>query len=112
MASQVPQAPKPTHGFGMPAASEIIIFGGKMLRKNLIPSALKRNDAAEFCGISLTQFAKMVKLGSLPPARDAGGAKVWLRSELQDSLDGLELAPDKKHGGEDGCADQAFGLGT
>jgi len=83
-----------------------------MLRKNLIPSALKRNDAAEFCGISLTQFAKMVKLGSLPPARDAGGAKVWLRSELQDSLDGLELAPDKKHGGDDGCADQAFGLGT
>jgi len=81
-----------------------------MLRKNLIPSALKRNDAAEFCGISATQFAKMVKSGSLPPARNAAGAKIWLLSELQDSLDALETAQDKK--GDDGCADQAFGLGT
>ena len=81
-----------------------------MLRKNLIPSALKRNDAAEFCGISLTQFAKMVKSGSLPPARNAAGAKIWLLSELQDSLDGLEISQPKELGGGGDSTNRVFGI--
>lgn len=72
------------------------------------PNALKRSDAADFCGISVSQFGKMIKLGTMPKARDAGGAKIWLRVELQDALSALLLSGEKQ--GDEGCADQAFGL--
>jgi len=51
----------------------------------------------------------MVKLGSLPPARNAGGAKIWLLSELQDSLDGLEISQPKDVGGGD-STNRLFGI--
>ena len=55
------------------------------------PNAMKRSDAADFCGISVSQFGKMIKLGTMPKARDAGGAKIWLRTELEDALAALAL---------------------
>jgi len=71
------------------------------------PNALKRSDAADFCGISVSQFGKMIKLGIMPAARNAAGAKIWLRTELEDALTALALDGERE---TDGCADQAFGL--
>lgn len=73
------------------------------------PNAMKRSDAADFCGISVSQFGKMIKLGTMPKARIAGGAKIWLRTELEDALAALALDGERE---TDGCADQAFGLNT
>ena len=72
------------------------------------PNAMKRSDAADFCGISISQFGKMIKLGTMPNARNAGGAKIWLRLELEDALAALALDGER----DEGCADQAFGLNT
>jgi len=73
------------------------------------PNAMKRSDAADFCGISVSQFGKMIRNGTMPKARDAGGAKIWLRTELEDALAALALDGERE---TDGCADQAFGLNT
>jgi len=72
------------------------------------PNAMKKADAADFCGISVSQFGKMIKLGTMPTARNAGGAKIWLRLELEDALAALALDGER----DEGCADQAFGLNT
>jgi hypothetical protein len=50
----------------------------------------------------------MIKLGTMPTARNAGGAKIWLRTELEDALTALALDGER----DEGCADQAFGLNT
>ena len=72
------------------------------------PNAMKRSDAADFCGISVSQFGKMIKLGTMPKARDAGGAKIWLRTELEDALAALAL-----DGENDECDNnKVFGIGT
>ena len=71
------------------------------------PNAMRKSDAADFCGISVSQFGKMIKLGTMPNARNAGGAKIWLRTELEDALTALALDGGRE---TDGCADQAFGL--
>ena len=73
------------------------------------PNAMKKADAADYCGISVSQFGKMIKLGTMPNARNAGGAKIWLRTELEDALTALALDGERE---TDGCADQAFGLNT
>ena len=52
----------------------------------------------------------MVKSGSLPPARNAAGAKIWLLSELQDSLDGLEISQPKELGGGGDSTNRVFGI--
>ena len=72
------------------------------------PNAMKKADAADYCGISVSQFGKMIKLGTMPNARNAGGAKIWLRLELEDALAALALDGER----DEGCADQAFGLNT
>ena len=74
------------------------------------PNAMKRSDAADFCGISVSQFGKMIKLGTMPKARDAGGAKIWLRSELEDSLSGLRIAQPQDAGGGRDSTDEVFGI--
>ena len=72
------------------------------------PNAMRKSDAADFCGISISQFGKMIKLGTMPNARKAGGAKIWLRLELEDALAALALDGER----DEGCVDQAFGLNT
>jgi len=72
------------------------------------PNAMRKSDAANFCGISVSQFGKMIKLGTMPKARDAGGAKIWLRTELEDALTALAL-----DGEQDECdTNKVFGIGT
>ena len=74
------------------------------------PNAMRKSDAANFCGISVSQFGKMIKLGTMPKARDAGGAKIWLRSELEDSLSGLRIAQPSDAGGGGDSTDKVFGI--
>jgi len=53
------------------------------------PNAMRKSDAADFCGISVSQFGKMIKLGTMPKARDAGG--VGLEFAEQVIVEGLGL---------------------
>ena len=73
------------------------------------PNAMRKSDAADFCGISVSQFGKMIKLGTMPNARNAGGAKIWLRTELEDAL--TALAPDGER--DEACdTNKVFGIAT
>ena len=73
------------------------------------PNAMKKADAADYCGISVSQFGKMIKLGTMPTARNAGGAKIWLRLELEDALTALALDGER----DEGCdTNKVFGIGT
>ena len=73
------------------------------------PNAMKKADAASYCGISVSQFGKMIKLGTMPNARNAGGAKIWLRLELEDALAALALDGER----DEGCdTNKVFGIGT
>jgi len=52
----------------------------------------------------------MIKLGTMPTARNAGGAKIWLRLELEDALAALALDGERE---TDGCdTNKVFGIGT
>ena len=73
------------------------------------PNAMKRSDAADFCGISVSQFGKMIRNGTMPKARDAGGAKIWLRTELEDALTALALDGERD---EECDTNKVFGIGT
>jgi len=73
------------------------------------PNAMKRSDAADFCGISISQFGKMIRNGTMPKARDAGGAKIWLRTELEDALTALTLDGEKD---EECDTNKVFGIAT
>jgi len=73
------------------------------------PNAMKKADAADYCGISVSQFGKMIKLGTMPTARNAGGAKIWLRLELEDALAALALDGER----DEGCdTNKVFGINT
>ena len=73
------------------------------------PNAMKKADAADFCGISVSQFGKIIKRGTMPNARNAGGAKIWLRLELEDALAALALDGER----DEGCdTNKVFGIGT
>jgi len=70
---------------------------------------MKKADAADYCGISVSQFGKMIKLGTMPTARNAGGAKIWLRLELEDALAALALDGER----DEGCdTNKVFGINT
>ena len=73
------------------------------------PNAMKRSDAADFCGISVSQFGKMIRNGTMPTARNAGGAKIWLRNELEDALTALSLDGERD---EECDTNKVFGIGT
>ena len=73
------------------------------------PNAMKRSDAADFCGISVSQFGKMIRNGTMPTARNAGGAKIWLRTELEDALTALALDGEKD---EECDTNKVFGINT
>ena len=73
------------------------------------PNAMRKADAADYCGISVSQFGKMIKLGTMPTARNAGGAKIWLRLELEDALAALALDGER----DEGCdTNKVFGINT
>lgn len=68
------------------------------LPSNCPPAGLKRTEAAEYVGVSVTTFDKMVIEGKMPRAKRAtAGRLVWIRSALDVALAAL---PD-----ESGAAD-------
>ena len=73
------------------------------------PNAMKRSDAADFCGISVSQFGTMIRNGTMPKARDAAGAKIWLRTELEDALTALSLDGERD---EECDTNKVFGIAT
>jgi len=73
------------------------------------PNAMRKADAADYCGISVSQFGKMIRNGTMPKARDAAGAKIWLRLELEDALAALALDGER----DEACdTNKVFGIGT
>jgi hypothetical protein len=48
--------------------------------------ALRRAEAARYCGHSPGHFDKLVKNGIYPPGRNADGVALWLRWELENAL--------------------------
>lgn len=53
-------------------------------RKSLLePMALRKKDAAMFCGISVPTFDTLVSVGTLPAARHlTATTKIWVKDEL------------------------------
>ena len=78
-----------------------------MGRAVILPAALRKGAAADYCGVSPGHFAKLVETGWMPRPRDAGGVDVWRREELDEKLASLPVK-----GGEEGgnTCDAAFGL--
>ena len=73
------------------------------------PNAMRKADAADYCGISVSQFGKMIKLGTMPTARKDCGAKIWLRLELEDALAALALDGER----DEKCdTNKVFGIAT
>lgn len=71
------------------------------------PTGLRRVQAALHCGVSPWMFDKLVKEGLVPPARQLGGVKVWLRQELDDALFSAQIVGTEQ--GENSC-DGLFGV--
>ena len=69
-------------------------------------AALKRVDAARYCGHSPGHFDKLVRTGVYPQGRDADGLTVWLTWELNQALDALPVRGGQQH--SNSC-DEAFG---
>lgn len=70
------------------------------------PAALRRADAALYCGVSAGHFDKLVREGTFPAPRDLSGCKVWLKPELDAALFAIE--PETTSGGSTSC-DVVFG---
>lgn len=71
-------------------------------------AALRRADAARYCGHSAGHFDKLVKNGTYPPGRDADGVAVWLRWELDSALAELPTVSGSDWNPINSC-DEAFG---
>lgn len=54
-------------------------------------AALRRGEAAHYCGFSAGHFDKLVGEGLLPLGREASGVTVWLRRELDIALEELPV---------------------
>ncbi len=68
-------------------------------------AALRRGQAAQYCGHSPGHFDKLVKNGTYPPGRDADGVIVWLRWELDEALASLPTTGGQTWGGNNSCDD-------
>ena len=73
----------------------------------LLPTGLRRLDAARHWGMSPTHFDKLVAEGLAPAPRDSRGVKIWLRQELDDAMFDLPVIGEDKR---DNSCDAAFGL--
>ncbi len=58
------------------------------------PAALRREDAAAYCGLGPATFDKAVAAGELPPAKVIAGVRVWPRAALDAALTGAAAMPD------------------
>lgn len=65
----------------------------KAIEPRTTPTGLRREYAAIHCGLSASQFDKMVRIGVFPPPRLAGGTvKLWMRQDLDAALFSLPEA--------------------
>lgn len=71
------------------------------------PTGLRRVQAATHIGMSAWKFDQLVKEGVLPPARQLGGIKLWIRQELDDALFSAQIVGTEQ--GENSC-DGLFGV--
>jgi predicted DNA-binding transcriptional regulator AlpA len=72
------------------------------LPAGLSPRGLSREAAAQYVGIGVGMFDRMVKGGRLPRPIRIGGRKVWDRCALDDAFDALGGGPRRvKTGWED-----------
>ena len=53
------------------------------------PRGLRREDAADYVGISPTQFDKWVRDEILPKGTKEGGIKLWDRYALDEAMDAI-----------------------
>ncbi|MDA0320448.1 MAG: hypothetical protein O3A90_14360 [Proteobacteria bacterium] len=60
----------------------------KTHRKSLVePMALRKADAAMFCGVSIPTFDELVSVGTLPAPRClTEHTKIWVKDELTAAL--------------------------
>jgi predicted DNA-binding transcriptional regulator AlpA len=71
------------------------------LPPNLPPRGLNREAAAQYIGIGVGMFDRMVNGRRLPQPIRIGGRKVWDRFALDDAFDALGGARSTKTGWED-----------
>lgn len=72
------------------------------LPAGLLPRGLCREAAAQYIGIGVVMFDRMVKGGRLPRPIRLGGRKVWDRCALDEAFEALGGAPrPAKSGWED-----------
>jgi len=71
-------------------------------------AALRRIEAARYCGHSPGHFDKLVRSGVYPPGRDADGVVLWLRWELDTALAELPTIGREVWSEVNSC-DEAFG---
>lgn len=83
-----------------------------MIKGSRLPAdwggALRRADAARYCGHSPRHFDKLVRSGIYPPGRNADGVAVWLRWELDSALADLPIIGGQMWSEGNSC-DEAFG---
>tara|TARA_B100001057_G_C22338052_1_gene752194 strand:- start:197 stop:457 length:261 start_codon:yes stop_codon:yes gene_type:complete len=70
----------------------------KTHRKSLVePMALRKADAAMFCGVSVPTFDELVNVGTLPAPRClTEHTKIWVKDELTAALMDLPNEASKK----------------
>ncbi|HMO09397.1 MAG TPA: hypothetical protein PKD10_17390 [Paracoccaceae bacterium] len=69
-------------------------------------AALRRGDAAQYCGVSPGYFDRMVAEGLLPAPRQLGSLRLWARRDLDLAIDALPQQGPME--GENTC-DRLFG---
>jgi predicted DNA-binding transcriptional regulator AlpA len=83
-------------------AQHIRISQSKRPKTNSPVRGLKRNDAADYIGVSTTKFDELVKSNQMPSPIRIGGRVVWDIHELDESFDALkEVNQDKARFDED-----------
>ena len=61
----------------------------RVLADNLTPRGLDRVEAAQYVGVGVTLFDRLVAQGSMPPAKRAGARKLWDVRQLDRFFDAL-----------------------
>jgi predicted DNA-binding transcriptional regulator AlpA len=77
------------------------------LPPNLPPRGLNREAAAQYIGIGVGMFDRMVKGGRMPRPIRFGGRKVWDRCALDEAFDAFGGAQRTKTGWEDFLNDRS-----
>ena len=64
------------------------------------PRQMRVDAAAHYCGVSESTFLSRVQSGQYPPGEKDGGARVWLKDDLDAMIDrrfGMKAAGGRNH---------------